>query len=82
MTAARYYAVPDPLTDRQRDVLRFIVRYQSEHGFSPSYREIGAACECGSTNAVNDHLKYIEKKGWIRRHPRIPRSIVIIEEPA
>lgn len=75
-------AVPDALTDRQRDVLRFIVRYQDEHGFSPSYLEIGRECGVGSTNAVNDHLKYIEKKGWIRRTAKIARSIVVIEEPA
>lgn len=53
------------LTARQREVLDFITLYIGENGYPPTIREIGAQMNIRSTNGVNDHLKALEKKGYI-----------------
>lgn len=55
------------LTDRQRAVLSFIEGCIDEHGCPPTMREIGQALGIRSTNGVNDHLKALERKGYLQR---------------
>lgn len=55
------------LTDRQADVLRMVTGYLGVHGRSPTVREIGDAMGIGSTNGVSDHLKALERKGYLAR---------------
>lgn len=66
-------------TNRQREVLRFIHRHTTEHGYSPTHREIGDATGISSTNGVNDHLTCLEKKGCLVREPFTARALVITE---
>jgi repressor LexA len=68
--------MPSELTDRQREVLRFIATEIEEHGYPPTIREIGEALDIASTNGVNDHLKALEKKGYLERHPVKSRALV------
>lgn len=65
------------LTARQRAVLDWIRGFMIAKGYAPSLREIGAAFGIRSTNGVNDHLRALERKGWIRRDMMLSRSIVI-----
>lgn len=53
------------LSDRQRDVLRFLCRFLVTHQRPPSLREIGGAMGIGSTNGVSDRLKALAKKGFV-----------------
>lgn len=56
----------DPLTDRQREVLRFLRRRMVEHGRPPTIREI--ADEFGvNVNAVMGHPNALRKKGVVTR---------------
>lgn len=55
------------LTARQREILDFITRSIQERGYPPTIREIGAHMGIRSTNGVNDHLKALERKGYLRR---------------
>lgn len=55
------------LTHRQRQIYDFLVKIIREKGFAPSIPEIGARFKIASTNGVSDHLKAIERKGYIRR---------------
>lgn len=48
-------------------MLEFLLGTLDQTGVFPSYREIGAALGIGSTNGVSDHLKALEKKGYIER---------------
>lgn len=70
--AARW--VPTP---RQGDLLRLIKRWLTEHGYSPSMRELGDLLGCKSTNAVAEHLAGLENCELIRRGLMTARSIVI-----
>jgi len=64
------------LTARQRQVLNWIKGFIDEHGMPPTVREIGAAFGIGSSS-VFDHLKALEKKGYLRRGDLGARSLII-----
>jgi repressor LexA len=64
------------LTDRQLEVLRFIAAQIEEHGYPPTIREIGEALDIRSTNGVNDHLKALERKGYLTRDPVKSRALI------
>jgi len=55
------------LTDRQKEIYDFLLRMIREKGYAPSIPEIGKQFKIASTNGVSDHLKALEKKGYIRR---------------
>jgi len=55
------------LTARQKAIYDFLVKSIREKGFAPSIVEIGKQFKIASTNGVSDHLKALEKKGYIRR---------------
>ncbi len=64
------------LTERQLEVLRFIGRQIDDAGYPPTIREIGEALEIRSTNGVNDHLKALERKGYLTRDPAKSRALI------
>jgi repressor LexA len=66
----------DGLTDRQLEVLRFIAREIEDRGYPPTIREIGEALDIRSTNGVNDHLKALERKGFLTRDPVKSRALI------
>jgi len=68
--------MPIELTDRQLEVLRFIATEIDERGYPPTIREIGEALDIASTNGVNDHLKALERKGYLQRDPVKSRALI------
>lgn len=58
---------PEPLTDRQRDVLEFINAHHQQHGVAPSLREIQAHFGFASPFAVQRHVDALTAKGALRR---------------
>jgi repressor LexA len=64
------------LTERQLEVLRFIARQIDDAGYPPTIREIGEALDIRSTNGVNDHLKALERKGYLTRDPVKSRALI------
>lgn len=67
--------MPDMLTDRQQQILDFIAESINGRGFPPTLREIGEHFGIKSTNGVNDHLKALEKKGYLRREDLKSRAM-------
>lgn len=65
------------LTGKQQRVYEYIKQQVHRMGFPPSVREIAHTFEI-STRAAYDHLRAIEKKGYIRRDPMKPRAIEIV----
>src|SRR3954447_15946653 len=65
----------DALTDRQREILDFISRSIAKRGYPPTLREIGAHFGIKSTNGVNDHLRALEKKGYLQREDLKSRAL-------
>lgn len=69
------------LTARQREVLDFIRHFMSQAGYPPTVREIGA--HFGFVpRSVFDHLKALERKGYLRRTASKSRSLQILESPS
>ena len=64
-----------PLTRRQRAIYEFIVGQVSLNGIPPTLMEIAAAFGLSSAAGISDHLKAIERKGFIRRRPGASRGI-------
>jgi len=63
------------LTDRQREILDFITQSIRERGYPPTLREIGLHFGIRSTNGVNDHLRALEKKGYLQREDLKSRAL-------
>lgn len=59
----------------QKRVLACIIDHIEDTGFPPTIREIGDALGIRSTNGVNDHLKALEKKGYLTREDAKSRAI-------
>ncbi len=69
------------LTSRQREVLDFIRFFLAQAGYPPTVREIGA--HFGFVpRSVFDHLKALERKGYLRRVASKSRSLQILDVPA
>lgn len=66
------------LTKRQGEILDFVTRYLRENGYPPTIREIREAFGFRSNRGVIDHLRAIERKGFIRRNPRSSRAIELL----
>lgn len=66
----------EELTERQKEILHLILKETETHGFPPTIREIGHEMGIRSTNGVNDHLKALERKGYLVRGEQQSRSLV------
>jgi len=65
----------DALTDRQKEILDFISKSIAKRGYPPTLREIGSHFGIKSTNGVNDHLRALEKKGYLHREDLKSRAL-------
>jgi repressor LexA len=63
------------LTQRQQMVLDFIRQSIQDRGYPPTLREIGARMGIRSTNGVNDHLRALERKGYLTREDMKSRAL-------
>ena len=63
-----YMVTRRTLTDRQKNLLRCIVKYQKAHGFSPSVRDLCEMTGVRSTSTVN---------GYIERMRECPRALCV-----
>ena len=66
-------------TVRQQRVLDFIAGFISEHGYSPTFREMKEGLGFSGPNAVLCHLKALGKKGYITRG-KTSRSIQLLRQ--
>ena len=63
------------LTDRQAQALKYITDCLVDRGYPPTLREIGEHMGIKSTNGVNDHLKALERKGYLQREELKSRAL-------
>jgi repressor LexA len=67
------------LTQKQQDILGYILEYVEREGYPPSIREIGRDFGIGSLRGVTVHLDALERKQYISR-TNLPRSIKVIHQ--
>jgi repressor LexA len=71
---------PDPdhvLTWRQRKILQAIRDSVQKRGYPPSMREIAEAVGLISTSSVSYQLSILERKGYLHRDVRRPRTVEV-----
>jgi repressor LexA len=66
------------LTKRQAQTLDFIKHSIENRGYPPTLREIGESMGIRSTNGVNDHLRALERKGYLRREDMKSRALRLV----
>ena len=72
----------EPLTKRQRTVFDFIRNWCDMHGYPPTLREIARNIGVRSTNSVYNHLKILERKGYLTREDMKSRTWRPVDAPA
>ena len=70
------------LSERQRNILRFMETYIEGFGFPPTIREIGEATDIRSTSVVNYNLNKLVQAGYLARLSRKSRGIRLISQHA
>lgn len=71
-----------PMTHRQRQVLEFIRDRVRDTHCPPTVREICEHFDIRSTNGVRVILEALEKKGHLKRSPRLSRGLTVVESEA
>lgn len=65
------------LTQRQKQVLDFLVEFIDQRGYSPSYEEIGQGLNLASLATVHKHISALETKQYLRRSFNQSRSVEV-----
>ncbi|MBS5826126.1 transcriptional repressor LexA [Actinomyces sp.] len=68
------------ITDRQRQVLEVLKESIATRGYPPSVREIAELVGLSAPSSAKHQLDALEKLGFIRRTPGLPRAIEIITD--
>lgn len=68
------------LTDRQREMLTHIGEAIRRTGMPPTVRELARLMNITSTNGITDHLRALERKGFIDRHDMLSRGITLTKK--
>lgn len=63
------------LSERQQAMLDFMQEFIADHGYPPTIREIGEACDIPSTSVVNYNLNRLEVEGYLSREDKVSRGI-------
>lgn len=66
-------------TKKQRELLGFIETFITEHGYSPSYREIMQGLNYTSVATVALHVNNLIVRGHLRKRDRSARSLEVIK---
>ena len=70
---------PTEITDRQKQILDFILETVRRRGYPPSVREIGEAVGLSSPSTVHSHLSALVESGHLRRDASKPRAIEVMD---
>lgn len=68
------------LTERQQEILDFILTFKELNGYPPTLREIGKNFNIASTFGVKRHMDALVKKGYLNIESNASRGISIISE--
>ena len=66
-------------TKKQKELLGFIADFITEHGYSPSYREIMTGLNYTSVATVALHVNNLITRGHLRKRDHSARSLEVVE---
>lgn len=67
------------ITKKQKEILDYIKKYQSKHGYSPALEDIKKHFRMSSVSTAHHHVKKLEEKGFLRKDENKPRSISVFD---
>ena len=70
----------EPLTPKQHNLVSFIGRYTEQHGYAPSYEEIGRELGYRSLATVHELVQAVVGKGYLRQERGRARSLRVMSE--
>lgn len=66
------------ITKRQKEVLQYIQKFQSDKGYSPSIREICDGMNISSSSTVHGIIKRLAQNGYLEHKEKAPRSLSLV----
>lgn len=67
------------ITEREKDLLNYVIRFKEVNGYSPTIREIAKGINTNSLNHVKDMMYDLQDKGYLTFKPNSPRTIRILK---
>lgn len=65
-------------TKKQHELLAYLQEFITEHGYSPSYREIMRGCNYTSVATVALHINNLIKRGHVVKRDKSARSLEVV----
>ena len=72
--------VDENLTDKQLQILNFIVEYRKKHSKCPAIREIMDGLGYKSTSGIFTHIEAFILKKYLAKQPYKKRNLIILKE--
>jgi repressor LexA len=69
---------PHPLSPRQQQILRLISQFMKRHGLPPTRADLARALRLRNRQGIDQHLRALERKGYLRLEPGIARGIRLL----
>ena len=66
------------LSPRQQQILRLISQFMTRHGLPPTRADLARALRLRNRQGIDQHLRAIERKGYLRLEPGIARGISLL----
>lgn len=68
----------EKLTERETEVLQYIIRFKEVNGYSPTVREIAQGCYRSRTT-IQPILERLQDKGYISKKEKAQRTIRVLK---
>src|SRR6202167_3073120 len=69
---------PPLLSPRQQQILRLISHVMRRHGLPPTRADLARALRLRNRQGIDQHLRAIERKGYLRLEPGIARGVRLL----
>jgi repressor LexA len=70
------------LSPRQQQILRLIGQFMTRHGLPPTRADLARALRLRNRQGIDQHLRAIERKGYLQLEPGIARGIRLLHGAA
>jgi repressor LexA len=67
------------ITERRKEILAYLEKFQQREGFPPSIREICSALDLKSPGSLHRHLRVLEERGCLEKSPGKKRAWKLTE---
>jgi len=72
--------MPAVLYKRERELVKFIMQFQEQHGYSPTLREMADAMDRRSVSTIHSLIRSLVDKGYIQKVDGNNRTLKILQK--